>query len=758
MLRVVFVCMVWCTISVHAASMRGHELVFNITTTHPTRGRALANGALWYVNSGSVPPPGCVATEAVAPGVYLARGEASASFPRGLWLPEMKYDPKMIVSHPPRFPVFGVQVRTDSEFFKVEGCVTKLSGTHRFSVSCSTDKLLDLANDDRVLWISAIPRMKLHSYESRLLMMGANSALNGSGTRVAVSDTGLDWKHCAFYEGSAPPFGSIDTSRVKVVGVMKSNGGDYVAVTGAHGTATAGVAAGYPCMSETGVAPQAKIWFLDASSGDQYLDIPPDLASRIVASGATVHSASWGSYTDGEYIDTDSEFDSMSRAHPTVCHVRSAGNDGPVGVVGATNKNGLVVGACLSRAAAYPSMSPTQRASNPDLYSYTSQIDFSSAGPAADGRLIPQVCAPGFRVDVPYAVNPGTVNHADFAYASGTSFSAPGIAGVIANLQQRWKDTHAGALPNCALLEATLMAHAVKPTRVVEQVGSTLTEISAPPITTLGTPILDFTRWTDVDGVSVTSTGRQALCFENLDTEPWTVVMRWTDVAAVAGASAPLINDLDMVLVGATGTVLLVEDAINNFEIVQSWPAQHTRMIVSAFQGVSTFGSQPFSVHIKGKATQVTCDSALLPAEYTNCTGGQVAVDSWTGSFSCDFQTCPANTCGSDCARTCDLARPCTPTSNGGSGYFDESNVCRPHSCPAYTFVTDTVCKCKIGSAKPCSNDQMASCLSSGAFAVCPAGSSSSNMNVVASGGVVPLSVNPFVLVGWVIWGYALFT
>lgn len=722
----------------HAASVRGRPLVF--TTSNATERRLLSsepNQKIWYVKSGSMPPHGCVAQEAVAPGVYLARGDASIEYPRGEWTPEMKYSKSMRTKAPPKFPDFGVQIRTDYEFFEFEGCVTSVAGPHRFYVKCDSNRLEELSQDPRVLWISPIPLVKHTSYESRRLILGENFAYNGSGTRIAVSDTGLDYKHCAFYEGSDPPFGSISQNRQKVVGIVSSPGGDYIALTGAHGTATAGVAAGYACLSETGVAPRAQIYFLDASDNDNSLYIPSNLETYIVNSGASIHSASWGSYTDGVYDDTDSRFDAMQRNHPTTCQVRAAGNDGPTGIVGATSKNGLVVGACLSRPEAYPNMSPTQRdprSQQSELYSHLSQIDFSSRGPSANGRLFPQVCAPGFSVKVPYAVRPSTSNHSDYAMASGTSFATPAIAGVLSNLQQRWKASHSGVLPNCALLEAALMAHAVKPERVVYQSSNRLEVLpNAPEITTLGTPILDFTRWTDVDGLSVTSASRQAVCFENLDTEPWTIVLRWTDVAAVDGADSPLINDLDMVLVGATGEVRVVNDGLNNFEIVQNWPAQHTRIVVLAYDGVSTFGSQPFSIHIKGKTNKVNCASSLLPSEYTNCAHGSVVVDSWSGSSSCDFQTCPSNTCGADCARTCDLSRQCAPT-HGGSGYYEQgTESCRPASCPQYTFVGDTECVCKIGSAKPCGEDQMAYCKTDGTFTECVANSNSRDLVVGSS-------------------------
>ena len=44
--------------------------------------------------------------------------------------------------------------------------------------------------------------------------------------------------------------------------------------SGAHGTSTAGVAAGYACGGNEGVAPAARVLFMDVSGGGDYLDVP----------------------------------------------------------------------------------------------------------------------------------------------------------------------------------------------------------------------------------------------------------------------------------------------------------------------------------------------------------------------------------------------------------------------------------------------------------------------------------------------------
>jgi serine protease AprX len=63
------------------------------------------------------------------------------------------------------------------------------------------------------------------------------------------------------------------------------------------------------------------------------------------------------------------------------------------------------------------------------------RASFSSVGPTADGRIKPDVAARGVRVKVAAGSGPAT-----YAAASGTSFSCPLVAGVVALLRQAHPD------------------------------------------------------------------------------------------------------------------------------------------------------------------------------------------------------------------------------------------------------------------------------------------------------------------------------
>ncbi|MEM6344988.1 MAG: S8 family serine peptidase [Bacteroidota bacterium] len=123
-------------------------------------------------------------------------------------------------------------------------------------------------------------------------------------------------------------------------------------------------------------------------------------------------------------------------------HVFSAGNSGDINCgYGAGNvwgnitgghkvaKNALVVGAANSSG---------------------SLVGFSSRGPTEDGRLKPDIVGHGADVNTTYPEN-GYIN------TQGTSFSAPAVAGVAAQLYQAYKELNTGENPDAVLIKGAIM-------------------------------------------------------------------------------------------------------------------------------------------------------------------------------------------------------------------------------------------------------------------------------------------------------------
>src|SRR5262249_16814555 len=74
---------------------------------------------------------------------------------------------------------------------------------------------------------------------------------------------------------------------------------------------------------------------------------------------------------------------------------------------------------------------------------------FSNKGPVQDGRIKPDIISLGDKVWADWPVNIYSINR-------GTSMAAPGVAGGLALLVQRYRQLHSGADPENAFLKALL--------------------------------------------------------------------------------------------------------------------------------------------------------------------------------------------------------------------------------------------------------------------------------------------------------------
>ncbi|HEX7828870.1 MAG TPA: S8 family serine peptidase [Thermoanaerobaculia bacterium] len=78
-------------------------------------------------------------------------------------------------------------------------------------------------------------------------------------------------------------------------------------------------------------------------------------------------------------------------------------------------------------------------------------VNFSSRGPAKDGRIKPEVVARGANVLSSIPTN-------SYGRSSGTSMSTPVITGIAAMLTEQWRKTFAGATPKPVELKALIIA------------------------------------------------------------------------------------------------------------------------------------------------------------------------------------------------------------------------------------------------------------------------------------------------------------
>lgn len=178
-----------------------------------------------------------------------------------------------------------------------------------------------------------------------------------------------------------------------------------------------------------GMAPGAQLLFQDAGPASATSIIISDFGGTLEQAhrgGARVHNNSWGAKTGGRYQGNDSELDRTVRRNEDLLVVVSAGNDvaGAMATGSPSNaKNNLSV-AALGHGGSL------------------TKASYSNRGPARDGRMKPDIAAPGS--SIVSARNQTTFNLTIQAPTtrsmSGTSMSAPTLTGSAVLMRQFFAD------------------------------------------------------------------------------------------------------------------------------------------------------------------------------------------------------------------------------------------------------------------------------------------------------------------------------
>ncbi len=341
-------------------------------------------------------------------------------------------------------------------------------------------------NDDSIWVIQSYDTANKRNYALSATLF--NHGLLGQGEIAGVSDSGLDNDMCYFSYGengyaeasypSLPAAGPLDLSK-KVIGYAVLPGAsayDNNATCGGpvqfHGTHTSGSVVGDNFMNIAsqssaghdtgdGMAPMAKLYFQDA--GDDTSGCLTGLANdygdifgQAYNAGVRVHSNSWGSSSGGQYTTEASEVDRFLYDNEDFSLFFAAGNSGPfTGTIDspASAKNCVAVGSVVSGSIGSDAVS-----------------DFSSRGPAADGRVKPDIMAPGESI----VSASGTISSSDrncgFKWLSGTSMATPTAAGGAVLLRNYFTegfyprgeaDQADSFSPSSSLIKAALIAGAM---------------------------------------------------------------------------------------------------------------------------------------------------------------------------------------------------------------------------------------------------------------------------------------------------------
>lgn len=428
-----------------------------------------------------------------------------------------------------------------------------------------------LARDGRILFTEAHSPIGISNDYARNLaridtvVNNWNGGLDGTGEVVGISDTGLDADHGDF------------TNRVRAI--YNNFGPDNSAAdsNSGHGTHISGTLLGDGSgdSSTLGMAPESTFHFYQlehdqsgqmARYGSLY-----NMFLHSFQQSAHVQSNSWGALSSGGQYTSDSRSaDSFMDDYSTMLVLFAAGNEGAQGSSSvsppSTAKNVISVGA-----------STTGR---PGTASAGQVASFSSQGSTLDGRIKPDIVAPGVQIcsaradEAQYPAGPScssashSSNNPMYMSADGSSTSTPVVAGAAVLVRQFLREEKSVNSARSDLVKAILingaldMGSADIPNQY-EGWGQLDLERSIYP----HSGILALNTFFDYN--QTLYPGYSYLYTYDLDgSYGVSITLVWNDRegSASASQSSPrLVTDLDLMVTAPDGTVYLGNSFLNGF-------------------------------------------------------------------------------------------------------------------------------------------------------------------------------------------------
>ena len=428
--------------------------------------------------------------------------------------------------------------------------------------------------------------------------------LNGSGHSVTVADSGIDRDHGDF-DGRIQHVESViwgDTSTED----EHSGHGTHVACTVLGNGSRGGYA---------GVAPQATLRFqaMEDDSSGNFGGVSMDTLVRKGYEGNSyIHTNSWGAdgYY-GEYTTSSEDADSRTSQYDQFWSYNgmlvlvSAGNDGPDSdtiTPPATAKNVVAVGNHHNRGGGAPS----------------TLSDGSSRGPTDDGRIKPDVTAPGSWVRSCRSQDADDISGSSWTSQwyleySGTSMAAPNAAGASVLIREYLMEVAGRPSPQGALIKGMLILGAEDTgSRDIPNMNEGWGRVNLANSLIPGT---DTGVW--VDDRNTIRSGQTREYDFNLSrgNTPFKAVLTWSDYPGSTWSSTQLQNNLDMVITAPDGTIYKGNDFangrsttggdaddVNNVEVVlidQADAGVWTVRITDVAHGGQR-SDQPFALAVRG--------------------------------------------------------------------------------------------------------------------------------------------------------------
>lgn len=547
------------------------------------------------------------------------------------------------------------------------------------------DQLDQVARLADVIWIEPLYLQRAFNDVGGGTIMGGTTAWSsgytGDSVTVAIADTGLDTGVAGtIHQDFSGRVLDIHISSWPVLdadwggGCIPTNSGadDGAADRDSgHGTHVAGSVAGNGARSSGQIkglgfdatvtfqaVEQFTAWPSACAEGDGYYlsGIPydvRDLLNEAYGWGARIHNDSWGGGEYGVYDIQAADFDDFIHQHPDMTVVVAAGNAGTDGDSDGyvdedslsspgTAKNVITVGAsdnerdtggynplgpCWTWGNCWSSYYPTNPTKDDRISDSREELAaFSSRGPMADGRIKPDVVAPGTNIlstrsSLATSDGWGPYNQY-YMYMGGTSMASPLTAGAAAVVREYYMEGEAHANPSAALIKATLINSAVD----ISGYGNSSEEAGQPipnnhegwgrvNVAAATTP---GSRWF-VDNTTGVGTGAtQAYEFFVGTGQAFKTSLVWSDTPGPGAGGKALVNDLDLRVTAPDGTTQYwgnyfsggwsqtggSADRYNNVENVYiASPSSGTWTVEVIGQNVPQ-GPQPFALVVNGNLSQ----------------------------------------------------------------------------------------------------------------------------------------------------------
>jgi len=528
-------------------------------------------------------------------------------------------------------------------------------------------------------------------------IVGASQAwsqgYNGDSVIVAVADTGLDTGDSQTvhqdFQGRISQISSWPVTYADYgLGCEIANAGadDGAAdVDSGHGTHVAGSVAGdgsqsggefkgggYAANIVFQAVEQYTTWTnspVPCMDGDGYFitglpDDARDLLSEAYQYGARIHNDSWGGGAFGEYDSTSQQFDDFVYQHPDMIILVSVGNAGTDadhnGYVDensitspATAKNLISVGASenernaggyqYSWGYAWP-MDYQADPTKSDLISDNREhlAAFSSRGPLEDGRIKPDLVAPGTNIlstrSSQITSNGWGPYNAYYMFMGGTSMASPVATGAAALVYDYYVKGFNYLTPSAALIKATLINTAVD----IAGYGYANEEAGLPiPNNHEGwgrINVAEATRFMgrqfvdEVNGVSIDETYTYDYSVGWGSDRPFKTTLVWSDYPASPMASKALVNDLNLHIIAPDGTEYWgnhfsdgwsqshgTPDTINNVENVYIAHPVSGQWRIEVLGKNIPYGPQPFALVVDGLSeTDALTVTSITPSSAWN--------------------------------------------------------------------------------------------------------------------------------------------